>query len=182
MKSDSWFYFMWNWNWNWNWIYLFIYLFVTITGGSSRITQQWLKPMTLVCIRGKPTCALCAKTRQQSSLKKKKTSCIKIYIKRRHWWELGTIDTRSTRQIKAREHMSPKNMTITTPAITYSKGRRDEMILSIHPSRRPSVHPSSPSVPSWSVDSDGAEKTVEWWAKQIGSFKRRENVMTALMN
>jgi hypothetical protein len=58
--------------------------------------------------------------------------------------------------------------------ITYSKGRRDEMILYIHPSRRPSVqsirpssirpvHPSRrPSVPSWSVDSDGAEKTVEY--------------------
>jgi hypothetical protein len=59
--------------------------------------------------------------------------------------------------------------------ITYSKERRDEMILSIHPSRRPSVL-------SWSVDSDGVEKTVEWWANQIGSFKRRENVMTAPMD
>jgi hypothetical protein len=32
----------------------------------------------------------------------------------------------------------------------------------IHPSIRPIIHPSSPSIPSWSVYSDRAEKTVEY--------------------
>ncbi len=42
--------------------------------------------------------------------------------------------------------------------ITYSKGRREA---SFHPSVPSSVHPfGHPSIPSWSIYSDGAEK--EW--------------------
>jgi hypothetical protein len=43
------------------------------------------------------------------------------------------------------------NFSVSPHDITYSKGHWDEMTLSIHPSRRPSI-------PSWSIYSDGAEK------------------------
>jgi hypothetical protein len=93
-------------------------------------------------------CALCAKSRHHSNLKKKKNSCIKIYIKKKgideklepsskkkkknsciNFFKEGTdenlepSDTRTTRQIKAREHMSPKNITIATTNNTLIKQR-----------------------------------------------------------